>query len=136
MEKRSMPPDSLEQTRSLIDSVVDIAGRKFRSRGYRKTTIEDIAGPLGMTKKELCAYFATREDILKEVAWRDTVNALEVVISAMPEDEGADTVLLALCRLVFSDRIKKGKKGTVLGDCIPAKMMLLMHTAILSGIWR
>jgi AcrR family transcriptional regulator len=58
-------PEYKEEVRKKI---IGIAYQLFLSRGYRGTTMEDIAGALGVTKPALYQYFPGKEDLYAAVA--------------------------------------------------------------------
>ncbi|XID92283.1 TetR/AcrR family transcriptional regulator [Paenibacillaceae bacterium WGS1546] len=47
--------------------IIQTAHQLFIQRGYRHVTVQDIAGELGMSKKTLYLYFASKEDIAQAV---------------------------------------------------------------------
>ncbi|WP_199616378.1 TetR/AcrR family transcriptional regulator [Paenibacillus alkalitolerans] len=55
----------MEETISL--RIVQTAHQLFTSRGYRNVTIQDIASELGMSKKTIYLYFASKEEIAEAV---------------------------------------------------------------------
>jgi TetR/AcrR family transcriptional regulator, cholesterol catabolism regulator len=50
------------------DLILATAADLFRLRGYRATTLEDIAARLGMSKASLYTYFRGKEEILAEIS--------------------------------------------------------------------
>jgi AcrR family transcriptional regulator len=60
-------PQRKEEVRKKI---VDAAYHLFLTRGYHKTTMEEIAGVLGVTKPALYQYFPGKEDLYAAVAER------------------------------------------------------------------
>ena len=60
-------PQSKEEVRKKI---IDAAYHLFLTRGYHKTTMEEIAGVLGVTKPALYQYFPGKEDLYAAVAER------------------------------------------------------------------
>jgi AcrR family transcriptional regulator len=47
--------------------IVDTAKRLFVSRGYRRTTMEDVAEALGVSKGALYLYYRSKVEILREI---------------------------------------------------------------------
>jgi TetR/AcrR family transcriptional regulator, cholesterol catabolism regulator len=50
------------------DLILSTAADLFRVRGYRATTLDDIAAGLGMSKASLYTYFRAKEEILAEIS--------------------------------------------------------------------
>jgi AcrR family transcriptional regulator len=48
------------------DVIMGIASSMFRERGYDRTSLEDIASALSITKPSLYYHFSSKEDILLE----------------------------------------------------------------------
>ena len=110
-----MTPKTFKKTTRIIDNVISCAAKYFRKHGYKKTTVDEIAARVHISKKTLYTYFSSKKDILKEVAWRDTVEILQKFSDTIPQNSHPDTVLLAFCRFMFTDRIKNGKNGLFWG---------------------
>lgn len=51
-----------------IHELVDAARDLFFRYGYKKTTLDDLAEAVGMTKSSLYHYFSSKEDLFKKVA--------------------------------------------------------------------
>ena len=68
--------------------IVAVAARLFKEKGYRTTTLEDIAVAVGMLKGSLYYYIRSKEDLLHLVVRdpiRQAYNKLEeIVVSDMP----------------------------------------------------
>jgi len=69
----------------LRQRILEKALEKFKTLGYAKTTMDEIAAELGMSKKTLYKYFATKLDLI------------EAVVEAMLKhiDERCDAVLVS-----------------------------------------
>ncbi|MBM2621550.1 TetR family transcriptional regulator [Actinoplanes sp. LDG1-06] len=58
-------PNLRERTRRAVQlEIGEAAVRLFAERGYEATTIDDIAAAVGMSKRSVFRYFATKEDIV------------------------------------------------------------------------
>ncbi|HUT63730.1 MAG TPA: TetR/AcrR family transcriptional regulator [Anaerolineae bacterium] len=117
-----MNPKPFNKTTEIVDTILHYAGEYFRKYGYKKTTVDDIAASTHISKKTLYALFPSKQDILTEVAWRDTCNILRTFSSTIPQTIYPDELLISFCRYIFTDRIKHGKNGMFWGmhsdDCI------------------
>jgi AcrR family transcriptional regulator len=68
--------------------IIDVAARLFKAKGYRATTLEDIAAAVGMLKGSLYYYIRSKEELLYLVVRdpiRQAYNKLaEIVTSQAP----------------------------------------------------
>lgn len=106
-----MSPKTFESTTGTVAKIISCASTLFRQYGYRKTSVEEIASGVHVSKKTLYAIFPSKQEILSETAWRDTVDTIKTFGSTMKPGSRPDTVLLSLCRYIFTDRIKSGADG-------------------------
>jgi AcrR family transcriptional regulator len=51
--------------------ILDVTKKLIVHYGYAKTTLDDIAGALGMKKSSLYYYYKNKEDIMYEVIMRE-----------------------------------------------------------------
>lgn len=58
------------------DQILEVAARQFYEKGYRATTINDIAAELSVTKPFIYSYFDNKEDLLRELFDRTVQTAL------------------------------------------------------------
>jgi AcrR family transcriptional regulator len=70
-----------------LDDVLAVAAELFRARGYRATTLEEIADALGVTRAALYYYFDTKQALLEEICARsmDTVEAALQEVQDVPD---------------------------------------------------
>ena len=106
-----MPVSTVEKTSLIVEKVIPYAEKLFRKYGYKKTTVDEIASGVHISKKTLYEVFPSKEAILREMAWRDTIEVMHVFNDTVPSGTQTDKMLLALCRFIFTDRIKQGKTG-------------------------
>lgn len=62
--KRELSPPAAEPTRARI---LDAAARLIRKKGFKATTVRDIANAVGLYSGSLFHYFNTKDEILMEV---------------------------------------------------------------------
>ncbi len=110
-----MSPSSIEKTSSLLNTIISCSSKRFKKYGYKKTTVDDIAGDAHISKKTLYEIFSSKTEILEEVAWRDTLDIIRTFADTLSIGMRADGQLMALCRYIFTDRIKHGKNGIFKG---------------------
>ncbi|MFF9779602.1 TetR family transcriptional regulator [Streptomyces sp. NPDC013978] len=86
-ERESGPPGLRERTRRAVQAeIVTTAMRLFLERGFEATTMEQIAGEIGISRRSLFRYFGTKEDIvLGDHAAHGTV--LRAALEARPASE-------------------------------------------------
>jgi AcrR family transcriptional regulator len=73
-------PRVLPEYRSVATSkIVEAARTVFREKGFRQTTMDEIAGRLGISKAALYTYFKDKEDLFK-AAYESAPRELEKVI--------------------------------------------------------
>lgn len=81
-------PRKPQDPRNRINEILDAAEQLFTTIGYRKTTIGDIAGKLGVAQGMLYYYFKSKEEVLEELIKRQVYSA----ISKMQEISAYDDV--------------------------------------------
>ena len=75
-----MAPKVLPEYKSIATSkIIDAARALFREKGFRQTTMDEIAGKLGISKAALYTYFKDKEDLFK-AAYESSPRELEKVI--------------------------------------------------------
>jgi len=68
------------------ESILNAAIRNFRDKGYRASSLEDVAVSLGVTRPSLYYYFKSKEEILI-AAHRKAVEKLFITEDIMADDE-------------------------------------------------
>ncbi len=106
---------TVENASKIVDNVIQCAGCHFRQYGFRGATVDGITRELRISKRTLYVLFASKEEILREVAWRDTLDAVRVFAATISPGTPSERMLLSLCRHVFIDRIRQGKTGRFSG---------------------
>jgi len=84
--------------KSRWDEILAVSARLFRSKGYRATTMDDIASELNVTKPALYYYITTKHDLLYAVCESAIERLMEGVRSIMAEPSGTEEKLR---RLIF-----------------------------------
>lgn len=90
------------------DSLLSVAAELFAQRGYRATTLDDVAAALGVKKASLYHYIRSKEELLTDIYERifDRIEAAVRPIAAThaPADERLRRMIDAHLRLVASER--------------------------------
>ena len=83
----------IERRRRLLrDEIARIAIDLFTSRGFDVVTVDDIAEAVGTSQRTFFRYFATKDDIVLDLARRLDQRLLDA-LDARPASEGAVTAL-------------------------------------------
>lgn len=106
-----MKTATLKNTSKIVEAVIQCAGERFKKNGFRGTTIDDIAHELHISKRTLYTLFSSKGEILREVAWRDTLESVRRFGETLPPETPSERILLAFCRSIFLDRVQEGKNG-------------------------
>jgi AcrR family transcriptional regulator len=87
-----LPPLSLSTSRRALAraEILTAAAELFRARGYRATTLEELARRLGMSKKTLYGHFRSKEDLLAAIFHR-TMTLVEQGLAAIVRSRVAPT---------------------------------------------
>ena len=93
---------------AIRDQILRTAADLFRERGYRASTLEDIAARLGMSKASLYTYFRAKEEMLAAIS-RATIAAFTrelalVRASRLPPEDKLRRVVREHVRFVISNR--------------------------------
>jgi AcrR family transcriptional regulator len=102
-----------EETRQCI---LVAAWDLFRQIGFRKTTIADIAGALGMSSANIYRFFASK-DALTEAICEKRVH--EVVAVAMEENWGAIQEFIDTCDALVGGLVAEGQAAGEFGPGDP-----------------
>jgi AcrR family transcriptional regulator len=90
------------------DLILSTSADLFRDRGYRATTLDDVAARLGMSKASLYTYFGGKEEILAEISRRTietfTRGLAEISRARLSPEEKLREVVLRHVRFVVSHR--------------------------------
>jgi AcrR family transcriptional regulator len=116
-----------------MDSVIDRARVCFARYGYRKTTIDEIAADVHISKRTIYELLGTKEELMREVAWRDTVAVLEAFKQELKPGIEPNDVLIAFCRYIFRDRVRRGIDGLFIGSY---SNEMIVRDAYRSGVKR
>lgn len=97
----------LSPKNSASQRIVSTARRHFFAHGFRSVTMDDLAEELGMSKKTLYGYFATKTELLRAVLldkFRSVESDLERITSECSSD-----VLVALRELLACMQLHTGE---------------------------
>ncbi len=110
-----MNPESITSASKLVDSIIKSAAKRFALFGFRRTTVDEIARDLHISKKTLYTVFASKDAILREVAWRDVTEITREFNETLPVGLTSERMFVEFCRFIFNDRAKEGATGRFRG---------------------
>lgn len=95
------------------EMILDAAMKSMLEHGYRKTTLEDIAGELGLTKTALYYYFKSKDDLVLALADRQLITLLEDQKKIL---ESNKDIVDRLCDIIdykadFTDKVTSSYKN-------------------------
>jgi len=105
MKRRARRP---LRRRLFQSQILSAAADRFRVRGYRATTLEEIAGDVGMSKATVYRYFRSKEQLLAGIFHR-TMTLFEQGLASiradrLPPDEELRRVIHHHVRTVIAER--------------------------------
>jgi len=81
-----------------------VAAKLFKEKGYRATSMQDIASQLGIQKPSLYYYISSKEDLLKEIAWvtmKMLIDAVEkIAFSPLSPREKIEKIIESHVKLI------------------------------------
>jgi AcrR family transcriptional regulator len=80
-----------------IDRLYEAALACIDRRGFRKTSMEDIAREAGLSRPSVYTYFRSKKDVVLEVIVRQAADLLAVVQKKVSRRRGLDRVVEAAC---------------------------------------
>ena len=83
------------------DRVLDAALAGFGRRGYEATSLDELAGDLGVTKQTILYYFSSKDALLKAVIDRSADELADVLEAALRRAGGGFDRVEAIVRSVF-----------------------------------
>lgn len=88
-----------------LREVLDVSASLFHEKGYRSTSLTDIAEALGMNKASLYHYVRSKEDLVRQLILRASKRLRDVSrnpeIDAMRPDEALERLLREHCAVLM-----------------------------------
>ncbi len=82
--------------RSRKDEILDAASKLFARLGFKKTTLDEVAGEVGIVKSALYRYFSNKEDLFNAVIDHLANEHMEAIEKAVKGASGTEEKLRAL----------------------------------------
>jgi AcrR family transcriptional regulator len=89
-QSASKPPGLRERMRATVrKEVVEVALRLFSEQGFDGTTVDQIAGEVGLSRASLFRYFGTKEDMVLQAlqGLEETGRQIAEAFAARPDTE-------------------------------------------------
>jgi AcrR family transcriptional regulator len=99
--------------------IVEAATRLFVSRGYRRTTMDDVAEALGVSKGALYLYYRSKVDVLREIQAQNRQLARHWIAEALKRPDDAAATFFGSFEEVFdrwADREQIALYFEILGE--------------------
>jgi AcrR family transcriptional regulator len=95
-----------------LQEVLDVAARIFAEKGYRGTSLNEIAEALGMNKASLYYYVRSKEDLLRRLILRAGRHLRDVAqdpeLGRLPALAALERLVREHCRVAFEHRHELG----------------------------
>ena len=83
------------------ESILNAAMKHFAARGYRRTTLDEVAAEVGLGTPALYYYFKNKMDLFKAVAEREGTAVLDKLEASVREETDPGRQLRAFCLARF-----------------------------------
>jgi TetR/AcrR family transcriptional regulator, cholesterol catabolism regulator len=91
------------------DKIVSAASTLFTQKGFRSTTVRDIAAKAGMNSGSLYAHFSSKEEILYEIMLAETQRIVAAVSEIVESDaEPEEKLVRALATHIEANASRRG----------------------------
>jgi len=88
-----------------MQEVLDVAGKLFREKGYRSTSLVHIADALGMNKASLYYYVGSKEELARKLILRASKRLRDVArgpdMAALPADQALERLVREHCEVIL-----------------------------------
>ena len=81
------------------ERIMDFAHKKFITEGFYKTSMDEIAGDLQMSKKTIYKYFTSKESLIEEVCSYRMAWAKEMIQEVVESNDNAVTKFIRIINL-------------------------------------
>lgn len=112
-------PQSQSQLEDIREKILDAAERRFRSYGYGKTTMSEIAGDAGMSAANLYRYFENKQEIGAACADRCICTRLGQIKAAVRvPGQSAGQRLLSYVLTAFHSNLEMIEEQTKISELV------------------
>jgi AcrR family transcriptional regulator len=85
----------MAKQQSRKDEILDAASKLFARHGYKKTTLDEVAGEIGIVKSALYRYFANKEELFNAMIDRIAGEHMDAAEKAVQGTQGIEDKLRA-----------------------------------------
>ena len=82
------------------DQIADAFQRHFHQFGFKKTSVDEVAQELQISKKTIYQHFSSKEEIFQYVIQRNSEALLEEILAKIPQDVDEGKKLELLIRMI------------------------------------
>ena len=88
----NLNPKNKRRNMNKID-IIDAAERLFFSKGYNKSTMDEVAKESGFTKRTLYSYFTSKEEIYEKIKERGYLILNDLFLEALEKEKNSSEIL-------------------------------------------
>jgi|GEM_PF-1145857 len=107
------------------EDIVKDARKAFLEFGYKKTTMDDIAGKLRLRKNTLYYYFKSKEDLFNEVVDNTLLQMIDRIKQAIGKADSAEAKT-KICLKIFANEIRNSLTDTYTTPAILVEFICVM----------
>lgn len=125
-----------KQRQEREDLILQAAEEAFAEKGYQETSMDEIAGRVGISKGTVYLHFSCKEDLVVAIFTRDTERLLEAVEAASTVGSTARAKLEAVLSCIYSSVQKK--QAQFLSEMyrgLEMKRMLAENSCRMKELW-
>ena len=112
MIARSRPAPVTGDDPRRMNEVLEVAARLFNARGYRQTSLTEVAAELGMNKASLYHYVRSKEELLQRLMYRAAQPlrdlARDPVLATLAPAAALERMVREHCRVILAHRDEYG----------------------------
>ncbi|MCE1253143.1 MAG: TetR/AcrR family transcriptional regulator [Anaerolineae bacterium] len=86
----------------LKDQIADVFQRHFHQFGFKKTSVDDIAHEMQISKKTIYQHFLSKEDIFEFIVHRNAQSVLSDLVKQLPDENNEMARLERLIHLIHA----------------------------------
>ncbi len=92
------------------EKIIELSEEKFFREGFHKTTMDDVAAELGMSKKTIYKFFPSKDDLVKAIAKYFMSSMKNKIVPALNTDKNAIEKLEELLKILASVAVRISPK--------------------------
>jgi AcrR family transcriptional regulator len=85
------------------DDIADAFKKHFHYYGFKKTSVDDVAGELHISKKTIYEYFDSKEEVFEFVISREAKNMGTRMDANLGEVQGSEAKIRVLIHMIFEN---------------------------------